>query len=317
MSSISGKTASSSSWRDDARRSFDARLGSLRDVVRERRWPVVAAVVIVALSGAGVVANVGGAASDRADALEKSVAEREKRVEALDAERKRHEDRLAELQRKLNAKESEIAAGEERVAALETRRAGLERQVAELVGPVAPGATERVSNAEPAEIKAAFADAADMPPDETVEPSTARVDPPLPPRRSERLRASSRATADEFAPADETAAVDDAAPDERMAAGPVRVFIHVRSADPAARERAAAVAAELRRRGVSVAEIRGVRLPVRRDAVRFFYDQDRAAIRALQDAVRRASPSDFAPEVRDFRSYGSPPRRGTIELWLS
>lgn len=323
MSSSGGaarKEAGSSSWRDDARRSANARFGAVRDFVRDRRWAVVAAAAVLALSGAGLAAGV-GASSERADALEKTVAERERQVADLDAARKRHEDRLAELQKQINAKESQIAETEERTAALEKRREGLQRQVAELVAPVAPGATERVADGSTKphgpDVAASSADVADVPPDETADagPSTAQVDEDartaaVEPRReprAERIRAASR--------------VDDAAGgvslDDRSAAAPVRVFIHVRAADRAARERAAAVAAELRRRGVASVEIRGVRLPVARDAVRFFYDEDRGAIPELQDAVRSASPSGRAPVVNDFRSFGAPPRRGTIELWLS
>lgn len=309
------------SWRDDARRSAGARFGAARDFVRDRRWTAIAAAAIVALSGAGVVAAVGGQSTEQAEALEKSVAEREKRVVELDAERKRSEDRLAELQKRLNAKESQIAETEERAAALEKRRADLQRQVAELVAPVAPGAAERVADRQPAEapasaqVRAASADATDMPPDESADagPSTASVDAPAaaePDARGEPIRAASRTDG----PGDEP--VEAAAP-ARDAIGLVRVFIHVRAADRAARERAAAVAAELRRRGVEVAQIRGVARPVRRDAVRFFYDQDRGVISELQDAVRSASPRAGSPIVNDFRSFGAPPRRGTIELWLS
>lgn len=303
-----------SAWREDARRSINARLGDFKDFARERRWPALAAVAIVALSGAGVVAGAGGSASERADALERSVAEKEKRVAALDADRKRGEDRLAELQKQINARESQIADSEERVAALEKRRAGLEHQVAELVAPVSSGRTERLSDARPAasqapDLQASSNDVADMPPDEAAdqEPSTAVVDEARAGSRkanSERIRTASR---------------DDGAIDavDRPVAGPVRVFIHVRADDAAALERASAVAAELRRRGVTVAQIRGVRLPVRRDSVRFFYDQDRGAVPGLQDAVQSAWPRAGRWDVRDFRSYGAPPRQGTIELWLS
>ena len=310
-----------SAWREDARRSVNARIGGLKDFARERRWPVLAAVAIVALSGAGVVASVGGSGSDQADALDKAISEKNKRVASLDADRKRHEDRLAELQKQINARESQIAESEERVAALEKRRVGLERQVAELVAPVSGGHSERVDDVaaplpEPRDLHASSADDAGSPPDESAgrKPSTAQVDDHVAAESArahapsaERIRVSSR----------KSASVEDAALSDREAVGPVRVFIHVRSADPRARERAAAIAAELQRRGLSVAEIRGVMRPVRRDAVRYFYDQDRDAIPGLQDAVRSVSPRAGAPEVKDFRSYGAPPRQGTIELWLS
>lgn len=310
-----------SAWREDVRRSLSARIGGLRDFTRERRWPVLAAVAIVALSGAGVVASVGGATTDRAEALDKTLADKEKRVAALDADRKRHEDRLAALQKQINARESETAEAEERIAALEKRRAGLERQVAELVAPVAGDEPKEAGGAgaplpEARDREASSANDADMPPDEAGgrAPSTASVDrrasSDLGSRRSpaiERIRAASR----DDGPTDTAEFAD------HSVAASVRVFIHVRSDDPQARERAAAVAAELRRRGVSVAEIRGVLRPVRRDAVRFFYDQDRDAVPELRDALRSASPRGGEPEVRDLRSYGAPPKRGTLEIWLS
>jgi hypothetical protein len=299
------------------------------------------ALTLALLSGASVVAKVGGGGADPARSVEATIAEREARLAELDAERKRREDGLAEIQRRANAKESELAETTERVAALEQERESLKRQVAELAGPVSPtegDATvadagepvEQIGMDQPAPAAAngtaqsstepsAAPDRAPLPPVAPAREASTEPVAPLPPVRGE-LAANDEprpALMRTAAQADRTG--DDAAvmADEGARTPGVRVFIHVRSSDAAARDRARAVAAELRRRGVSVAQIRGVRLPVRRDSVRYFYDADRRAVSALQQAVQEASEAGDAPVAQDYRSYGSPPKPGTIELWLS
>jgi Skp family chaperone for outer membrane proteins len=323
--------------RDAARAQFPDRAERR---VSPRAWLVagVAAIAVALVSGAGVFAGASGEDAARLKSIEASIAERQKALAALDEERKGREDALADVQRRANAKESELAEASERVAALEERRGALQRQVAELAGPVSPSDEGSAVVADDA-----AAEPADLAPQPVTAPIPEARDPgPSPTRQAglsdsaeprdarsaegggERREAASLAAVDGRAPAARmasaeasSAAVDEAARDI-AAAGPVRVFIHVRSSDQAARNRARAVAAELRRRGVSVAEIRGVRLPVRRDSVRFFYDADRTAVPELQEAVRDASSSAGAPPVaQDYRSYGAPPRPGTIELWLS
>lgn len=309
------------SWFEDRRRSAAARFGAAKDFVRDRRGAALAAAVaVLAVSGAGVyAAGSGGREEDHATSIEARVANGEKRLGELGAETKRAEDRLAEVQKRANARESEAAEAEERIAALEKRRESLTREVAELVAPVSPGG-------EQSERASARDDLGGLPPDESEDAAVSRasVDETDAARHTGDGSDRSAATVDRAALRQRArvearpASVDEAATAAYDGeTSPVRVFIHVRSADPIARERAAAVAAELERRGVKVAQIRGVRLAVRRDTVRFFYDQDRAAVPALQDAVRSVSPDGFVPLAKDLRSYGAPPRRGTIEIWLS
>lgn len=270
--------------------------------LRGKRFGVLAgAALIVALAGAGVVAaNAFGGA----DAPAASSGPGEKRLADLDAEVKRRTDALAELERRHAAKEGALADATERLAKLEQRKQALEREIAELVAPVSgPDAEREAQGGDPGK-EAAAAPSDPSPPDEDValrEPTRTADGTPIEP-------AAARADAD--------AATQDAVPVQES--GATRVFIHVRSADPAARERARAVADELRRRGVAVAEIRGVRYPVRKDAVRYFYDADRAVVETLQQAVREASaPGDPTPQAQDFRAFRAPPRQGTLELWLS
>ncbi|RXF75679.1 hypothetical protein [Hansschlegelia zhihuaiae] len=319
-------SASKTGVRDGARAQFPDR-GATGGW--SRLWPMIGTCALVAalLTGVSALSGFGDHKADQAKALDAQIIEREKRVASLDEERKRREDALADLQRRANAKESELAETNERVAALEEKRGALQRQVAELTGPVAPsdGELAVVSNDPSAPVEdGAPQEGAQAAPADQPQDSTATVDaPPQPNPDPDRSRArvvntavptpTPAPAADRRASYDETQEADRSA----QASGPVRVFIHVRSSDPAARNRARAVAAELRRRGVSVAEIRGVRLPVRRDSVRFFYDADRSAVSELQRAVRDALSDGANPVAQDYRSYGAPPRPGTIELWLS
>ena len=307
------------SWTDKIRGRLPAPLGDMRLSASERSsrgWAVAAvtAAGVVLAAGAGMVANAGSTGVDEQRAIEARISDREKRVVELDVARKQREDQLAELTKRVNLSESHLADAADRISTLEKRREALQNQVAELTGPVSSDVVERLpDDGDTSQVGVEDA----TPPDET---TTAKVDarPSIPEPRVRPVRMDpapappSRASVVDSEPE----IVATAAPSGD--AGPVRVFIHIRSSDPAARNRARAVAAELRRRGVAVAEIRGVRLPVRRDAVRYFYDQDRSAVSRLQDAIRNSSaPNGAAPVAQDFRSFGAPPRRGTIELWLS
>lgn len=297
------RSASSNDWPEGEPRSLDwadsvtsdARtagrgVSPVPAALRASRVPTVAVAAIAFLLGAGVVAVAGGLSGARSDSRVAGLADRESRVAAAEADGTRRAEALAELDRRYAAKEREVADASARLAKLDDRRQALEREIAELIAPVAAPPSERE-----VEQAAALQPADPSPPDEAGD---------LPQRAASETASAERP---------EITAVA-----AQQLGGVTRVFIHVRSADPAARERARAVAEELRRRGVAVAEIRGVRYPVRKDAVRFFYDADRAAVGALQDAVRQASaPGDPAPQEQDFRTYRAPPQRGTLELWLS
>jgi hypothetical protein len=325
-SGASGGGSGKTGVRDGARAQFPDRPAAGGS---SRIWSAIGACALMGalLTSVSAISGAGDHKVNQAKGLDAAIAEREKRVAALDEERKRREDALADLQRRANAKESELAETGERVAALEERRGALQRQVAELTGPVAPSAGEPAVAADDFGIPAedgALQEAPRAAPADQPSGSTATVDAPPRPAldadRSSARMANDAVPSPPPGPAVERPASDEATPAvDRPAqtAGSVRVFIHVRSSDPVARNRARAVAAELRRRGVSVAEIRGVRLPVRRDSVRFFYDADRGAVSELQRAVRDASTGGANPVAQDYRSYGAPPRPGTIELWLS
>lgn len=311
------------SWKDKIRGRLPAPVGDLCVSPSERSsrgWAVagITAAAVLVAAGTGLMANPSSHGAEAAKSVEAKIADREKRVAELDGERKRREDQLAELKRRVNASESHLADTTEQVSTLDKQRETLQLQVAELTGPVSSTGGETVPN-EPSETPSASIDEPSSPQAILAPVETKRVPAPFKPANDvPRLR---NVKADDAAPVSRAAVdLERDQPDlvASTTSGPVRVFIHVRSTDPAARSRARAVAAELRRRGVSVAEIRGVRLPVRRDAVRYFYDRDRSAVSTLQDAVREfSSPSGAAPLAQDFRSFGAPPRPGTIELWLS
>lgn len=258
-----------------------------------------AGLVGLSLAGAGVLGAADGDART-------SMSEREQSLAAREASLRLREAQLSDFERRKNEAESAARDAERRLAELETRRSDLQRQVAELTAPIAPSAGDDHARAadDPSPPDESPGDgalsAASRPAGGTPEPSSARVD----------------AAVDVAQPAGGASAR--AAAVALPGAGLTRVFIHVPSTDPVARARAQAVAAELRRRGVNVAEIRGVPRAVRRDAVRYYYDADREAVTTLQEAVRQASPRDEAPaQAQDFRGYRAPPRPGTLELWLS
>jgi TolA-binding protein len=261
------------------------------------------------------------------------VAQAEKRLAQLDQDRAQREEALADLERRKAAQEAELTQAAERIAGLEKRRDALRAEIAELVAPIAP--PKSVGDADPirsggdaasegttrssrlesppaaspkASIEEDAASPMDAPPDE---PEAARPAGGSPARTARTEPDGEIAeTGDPDAPglsADDVATV-----------ASVRVFIHVRASDQAAIGRARSVAAELRRKGVDVVQIRGVPYAVRRDAVRFFYDADRSSVPVLQRAVRNASQSaGAAPLAEDYRRYAAPPRPGTMELWLS
>ena len=100
---------------------------------------------------------------------------------------------------------------------------------------------------------------------------------------------------------------------------PLRVFLHFTAGDPDQRDKAERLAAELRSRGLTVADIRPVRQSVRSSMIRFYHDSDRPELgiltRALAEASSRAgTPADWY--VSDFTRYASPPRVGNVEVWI-
>lgn len=277
-----------------------------------RARPRSAAVVMAAtvLAGAGLVANFGGWHSDKARAVEASLASSEAKLAKANDEAARAERKLAELERKRTDAETAITEGNRRIAMLDERRGMLQRQVEELAGPVKPGAEERSDDT--------------LAPPPATKRSSASVD-----EDASRQASLAGSPEDEESPPDalaENEAGDTPAPVQKAStasvdaaasvpAGPVRVFIHIQSADPDARNRARALAADLRRRGVEVAQIRGVRLPIRQNLVRYFHDADRDAVSALQAAISETSGS--SARAQDFRGFGSAPRQGTLEIWMS
>lgn len=304
--------------RDDARAGYGEVRRPPRDGVRTLLLAGSGVALIVAIVGAGALAG-GAETAAKAKTLEQQVVERERQVATLDSDRKEREATLAELQKKLNAKEAELAEAGERVAALEQRRSSVQNQLAELTAPVTPDSLERAAIDGASEPRGDDrASIAPLPPErgETPESSASVDDAPRDDDARLARAAAAKAEQGDVRPSRVSIRGEDQ-PDITTAAasGPTRVYIHVRSGDPEARARARAVAAELKRRGVSFVEIRGVRLPVRRDAVRYFYDADREALTTLQNAVRETDGAD--PVTQDFRSFGAPPRQGTIELWLS
>lgn len=267
-----------------------------------RKTVLILTAVSVVVVGAAVGAGWSGGSSISAAAPS---ADKTQQAVDLDAEIARRVGRIAELERRQAALESDVAETAKRAAAIETRRAAAAKELAELTAPVAPSNEDLA--AETVDDRAAGSSEVD---DRSRDAAT------LSPASLSATDATAATDAAGAADAPQSAsAVDDMASAERA---PIRVFIHVCSADRAARDRAVAVAAELRRRGVTVAQIRGVVRPVRRDAVRFFHDADKAAVTTLQDAVRQASsPGGGEAQPQDFRSYGAPPKPGTLELWLS
>jgi hypothetical protein len=50
--------------------------------------------------------------------------------------------------------------------------------------------------------------------------------------------------------------------------------------------------------------------------VRFFHDEDQPIVPVLQDVMAAVEDGE-EPMSRDFRRYRSPPRPGTLEIWLA
>ncbi len=207
----------------------------------------------------------------------------------------------AEIDRQAKEKQRQLEDAERRVAALEKRREELGRQLSDGRVPDMRFAASSSRGASSGQ------DLAENPPDESVDLPLAGQAPPLAPERRPQTEAASDAADQVRRGEGRRAEISDG----------TRVFIHVLAADQEAQRRARAIAEELRRRGVAVAEIRGVPYAVRRDAVRYFYDADRGSIPTLEDAVRAAAPHGAPPVAQDFRGYPAPPRPGTVELWLS
>ncbi len=267
------------------------------------------ALIVLTIAGASILGAGEGDAQSAAS-------EREQGLAAREASIRQREAQLSEFDRRKANAESGARDAERRLAELEARRTDLQREVAELTAPVAPAAGDERGAPSAGEDSATAANDP-SPPDEDAVDGAVTASSPAGQERQARSSASVDAASDAESSAEPARreATQIALPP--TAAG-TRVFIHVPATDPAARARAKAVAAELRRRGVDVAEIRGVPRKVRRDAVRYYYDADREAVTTLQDAVRDASPSDEAPaQAQDFRGYRAPPRPGTLELWLS
>jgi hypothetical protein len=257
----------------------------------------------VAALGFTVAHMFGGSADDAAVQAQAPAttggaedAQRRDRLAALDAEIESRKKALADLQHRIDANSAMLEAPYESALVSADARAAPRGGSA----PSGPGQAARPQEAELSPRDTALED--------------------LP---SDNLRGRPRPVS--VAP--QKAAVRSAAPAPRISADPpaaspptgaVRVFIHVPIGAPAALARARAIAADLARDGMAVADIRSVPHAVRRDAVRFFYDADRAALGAVERAVRDASPpGGQPPAAQDFRGYGAPPRPGTLEIWLS
>ena len=101
---------------------------------------------------------------------------------------------------------------------------------------------------------------------------------------------------------------------------PIRVFLHFAAGHPGERERVMRLADDLRRRGLTVADIRGVARTPRSAMIRFYYEADREHIRTLADALAAASSFAGTPSrwsVSDFTRYHAPPRIGNVEVWIA
>ncbi|GBD48824.1 hypothetical protein [Methylopila sp. Yamaguchi] len=231
----------------------------------------------------------------------------EQKNAALDAERERAADEAARREAKRLDDAARKAVVERELAELERQRDALKREVAELAAPLSAPEQPAAQAEAPARSDEAEPNVAEAPADEAGEAPVARA------ARTDQEPTVARVSTERDEPARSAAIVD--APLTAEAVGSVRVFIHVRASDARAIARARAVAAELEREGVAVAGIRGVPFPVRQDAMRYFYDADRGSLGALSRAVEGAV--GVAPRAQDFRRYGAPPRRGTLELWLS
>ncbi|MFC7052048.1 hypothetical protein ACFQI3_05020 [Hansschlegelia quercus] len=270
--------------------------------VEERRRPSAVTLVVLCAAfaalgfagvrmfggpGEGSPANAPATADGAADA------QRGDRLTALNIEIESRQKVLADLQRKIDDRSVALEAPDDAASG----RASKE----ELGAPESRSAPRRPAQvARPQEeVSPRDTVAEDLPSDE------------LPSRTGSIAAPPPSAPARGAAPAPRASA-------EAPSTGRVRVFIHVPIGAAGTLARARAIAAELARDGVAVADIRSVPHAVRRDAVRYFYDADRAALGTVERAVRDASPPGGPPPAaQDFRGYAAPPRPGTLEIWLS
>jgi hypothetical protein len=189
---------------------------------------------------------------------------------ALDAEIGNRQKVLADLQRRIDVDTAMLAAPHDSALV----PAPTDEQAAQR-GDSAPRRAAQIARTREAELSPRDTASDDLPSDN------------LPSRPRQAFVAPQKATSTSAVPASR---VSEGPPAASPPTGTVRVFIHVPIGAPAALARARAIAAELVRDGVAVADIRSVPHAVRRDAVRFFYDADRAALGAVERAVRDASP---------------------------
>jgi|GEM_PF-2596862 len=148
------------------------------------------------------------------------------------------------------------------------------------------------------------------------EPAVPEADPaPVPPVPREQPTVG----AGEAVPAEPEAEPEpEPADDERAAPGGARVFVHYSTEQPGADEAAADVARQLRERGFSVVDIRGVASSIETASVRYFYPADRADAEALHDALGAAlrGRGYSAGDLKTMTGFRPLPRRGTIEVWV-
>jgi hypothetical protein len=263
------------------------------DVVERRRPSAVTLVVLCAAFAAVIFTGTRmfGGSADKSPTDEAATPDGEAdgqprdRLAALNVEIAGREKVLADLQRRIDDKSAALEAPYETAL------------VAESPDRAAPAARAQGAVSQRDTIPE------DLPPDEMPSRTGPAVGPPQ------------KAPAHGAAPAPRISAD---APSASSSTAGVRVFIHVPVGVAGALARARAIAAELARDGVAVADIRSVPHAVRRDAVRYFYDADRAALGTVERAVRDTSPpGGQPPAAQDFRGYAAPPRPGTLEIWLS
>jgi hypothetical protein len=103
------------------------------------------------------------------------------------------------------------------------------------------------------------------------------------------------------------------------ASSSLRVFLHFAAGDREARDKAERLAGELRRRGVTVAEIRGVPQSVRSSMIRYYHESDRPQLQGLASALADSARAAGTPDswyVSDFTRFAAPPRVGNVEVWI-
>jgi hypothetical protein len=96
---------------------------------------------------------------------------------------------------------------------------------------------------------------------------------------------------------------------------PVRVFIHHAAGSGPGAAAAQSFAEDLRRAGFTVAGIRPVPFAIRAGSVRYYFDHDRAAARALAADYGGAEGRPLPPQ--DFSHYEPKPSPGTVEVWIA